>query len=191
MNKKSVITQILTEAADLKTKLCRDSHFIESIEKIADALITVKNNGGTIYMCGNGGSAADAMHFTEELVARYKRERPGIKAMHFIDGATLTCWGNDYGYPTAFARQAETFCTRNDVLIGLSTSGNSENIMLAFDAAKERGCKTIGILGKDGGRIKNNSDYAVVVPHQATERIQEAHIMIVHVLCEILETYEL
>jgi D-sedoheptulose 7-phosphate isomerase len=190
MDKKNLITQLLTEASDLKAKLCRDAQFIQALEQIASVLIATKQNGGTIYLCGNGGSAADAMHFTEELVARYKRERPGIKAMHFIDGPTLTCWGNDYGFNTAFARQAETFCSRNDVLIGFSTSGNSENVILAFAAAKERGCKTIAFLGKDGGRLKHSADYQIIVPHQATERIQEIHIVLVHILCEIIETHD-
>ena len=190
MEKKSVITEILKDAASLKEKISKDPSFIESIERVASCLLTSIRQGGTIYLCGNGGSSADAMHFTEELVARFKRERPGIRAMHFMDAATLTCWGNDYGYSTAFERQAQTFCSEKDVLIGISTSGNSENILLAINAAKKLGCKTVAFLGRDGGKIKNHTDFNIIVPHQATERIQEIHIVVVHILCELIETSE-
>ena len=149
------------------------------------------SRGGTIYACGNGGSTCDAMHLCEELVARYKRNRPGIKAMHFMDPSVLTCWGNDVGFDDAFARYAETFCTEKDVVIGISTSGNSRNVIAALTAAKARGSSVIGLLGRDGGVIAPLCNTAIIVPSQATERIQEAHITVIHIWCELLETLAL
>lgn len=184
---KDFVKGICREAAQLKLQISESDELCSKLGDTGRLLLKVSQQGGTIYACGNGGSAADAMHFCEELVARYKRERPGIKAMHFIDGATLTCWSNDYNYTTAFKRQAETFCSSKDVLVCFSTSGNSENIIEAMKAAKSRGCPTILVSGKDGGKGARVADYVLIVPAAATERIQEAHIMFVHIWCEILE----
>jgi D-sedoheptulose 7-phosphate isomerase len=128
------------------------------------------------------------MHFTEELVARYKRERPGIKAAHFHDPSVITCWSNDYTFETVFERQARTFCGPLDTLVGISTSGNSANVIRAVNAAKEKGTTTIGLLGKDGGKLATLCDIPLVVPSNATERIQEVHITFVHIFCELLES---
>ncbi|MCL4142152.1 UNVERIFIED_CONTAM: hypothetical protein GTU68_028180 [Idotea baltica] len=127
------------------------------------------------------------MHFTEELVARYKSNRPGYKAMHFMDPGTITCWSNDYEYESAFERQVETFCTDKDILMGISTSGNSANILKAIEKAKEKNCFTIVLMGKDGGITKGKADLELIVPSNATERIQEIHIMLIHLFCEFLE----
>lgn len=146
-------------------------------------------SGGTIFACGNGGSSNDAMHFVEELVARYKRERRGIKAMHFMDPAVLTCWSNDYDYATAFERQAQTFCGKNDILLAISTSGNSANVNKAVAVCKKNKAKTIALTGKDGGTLKNLADICFVVPANETERIQEVHITLIHIFCELIETH--
>jgi D-sedoheptulose 7-phosphate isomerase len=183
----SKIQDILRTSASIKNKLASDDNFMSEVAVAARRLIATVQAGGTIYSCGNGGSTADAIHLTEELVARYKRERPGIKAMHLMDAAVLTCWSNDYTFESVFERQVETFCGPSDCLIGISTSGNSKNIISAINAAKQKGAYTIGLLGKDGGALKSLCDTALVVPSQETERIQEAHITIIHIFCELLE----
>ena len=182
------VSAILTESSSLKASLAQDARFLASVSAAYNGIADAVSQGGTIYACGNGGSTCDAMHLCEELVARYKRSRPGVRAMHFMDPGILTCWGNDVGFDDAFARCAETFCTAKDVLVAISTSGNSRNVLAAVSKAKERGTKVIGLLGKDGGKIAPLCDTAVVVPAQATERIQEAHITVIHIWCELLET---
>ena len=182
------IQSLLQSSSDLKATLSKTPSFISAVAESAKRIKISLEKGGTIYSCGNGGSACDAMHFTEELVARFKRERKGFRAIHFGDVGMLTCWGNDYSYESAFERCAETFCTPNDVLLGISTSGKSKNVLKAFAKAKEKGTYTIGLTGKDGGEFPNSCDLSLVVPSQATERIQEAHITIIHIWCELLET---
>jgi D-sedoheptulose 7-phosphate isomerase len=189
----STVKSILEESINSKKTALEDVEFIKSISSAADRIKKMISDGGTLYICGNGGSTCDAMHFVEELVARYKRDRPGIKAMHFMDPSTLTCWSNDVGFESAFARQAETFCSSKDVFIGISTSGNSNNILEAIKAASNKGCYTIGLLGKGGGKIKEAADLSITVPKAvtATERIQEIHITVIHSLCEIIERWML
>jgi D-sedoheptulose 7-phosphate isomerase len=143
--------------------------------------------GNRLYACGNGGSACDAMHLVEELVARYKRDRPGLPAHHLVDGPTLTCWSNDYDFATVFRRQVETMVRPGDVLVAISTSGNSPNVVAAAAAARERGAIVVGLLGRDGGRLAALCDEPLVVPARDTERIQEGHITLIHLLCELVE----
>jgi D-sedoheptulose 7-phosphate isomerase len=184
----STITSIFTEAAALKASLARDAAFISAVGAAAKQLADCAKGGGTIFACGNGGSACDAMHLCEELVARYKRNRPGIKALHFMDPGVLTCWGNDFSFDEAFARYAETFCSGSDVLVAISTSGNSKNVLKAVEAAKAKGTFIVGLAGKDGGELASMSDIAIVVPSPSTERIQEVHITCIHIWCEVMET---
>ena len=143
--------------------------------------------GNRLYACGNGGSACDAMHLVEELVARYKRDRPGLPAHHLLDAPTLTCWSNDYDFATAFRRQVEAMARPGDVLVAISTSGSSANVLAAVEAARERSAVVVGLLGRGGGAIAPRCDEALVVPAEATERIQEAHITLIHLLCELVE----
>ncbi len=185
---KNTISKLLQDSASLKQKVAADASLVAVIEKAFLQIKKTVHCGGTVYACGNGGSACDAMHFTEELVARYKRERQGFRAMHFLDPGTLTCWSNDYSYEAAFERQARVFCTKNDILLGISTSGKSKNILAAFKAAREAGAYTIGLTGKDGGLFPSACDTAIIVPSQETERIQEVHITLIHIICELLET---
>jgi D-sedoheptulose 7-phosphate isomerase len=182
------VAQILSDSANLKNALSTDEKFVAGIASSCELLNKTIRQNGTIYACGNGGSTCDAMHLVEEFVARYKRERPGIKAAHFMDSAVMTCWSNDYSYEDAFRRYAETFCTDRDVLIAISTSGNSKNVLQAVKAAKSKGSKVIGLAGKDGGELGTVCDIALVVPSGLTERIQEVHITIVHIWLELLET---
>lgn len=183
----STIKEIVSKAATLTQKLSQDQNFLNKLGLAATILINAKANKGTIYSCGNGGSACEAMHLTEELVARFKRERPGIKAHHLLDPSIMTCWSNDYEFDAVFERQVKTFCTKKDCLVLFSTSGKSKNIIRAAQAAKEIGTPCVGILGKDGGEVAMMCDVALIVPSADTERIQEVHLLVVHVLCELLE----
>lgn len=179
-----LITEALEEAARVKHALIEQAPLIHRIAlRIADSF----RAGNRLYACGNGGSACDAMHLVEELVARYKRERPGLPAHHLMDPATLTCWSNDYEYATAFRRQVEAMVRPGDVLVAISTSGNSANILAAVEPARARGAVTIGLTGKDGGRLREMCDEVLLVPSDATERIQEGHIAVIHLLCELVE----
>ncbi|NBW40274.1 SIS domain-containing protein [bacterium] len=182
-----IAQDFLLESARLKQQLGENEGFLQAWQRAAQEIQVSVESGGTVYICGNGGSACDAMHFREELVARYKRERPGIRAHHFMDGATLTCWGNDYAYDTLFEREAKTFLREKDVLIAISTSGKSRNVIKAVEVANALNAPTIGLLGKDGGELVNMVKHALVVPSQETDRIQEVHITLIHAFCEFLE----
>jgi D-sedoheptulose 7-phosphate isomerase len=179
-----VIHAALEESARVKLAL-RDlgPQIARTATRLADAF----RAGNRLYACGNGGSACDAMHLVEELVARYKRDRPGLPAHHLLDAPTLTCWSNDYDFASAFARQVETMARPGDVLVALSTSGGSANVLAAVEAANAKGAVTIGLLGRGGGRLAPLCTEALVVPAEATERIQEAHITLIHLLCELVE----
>jgi D-sedoheptulose 7-phosphate isomerase len=181
---KALAEKHLSRSANVKNELCNQS---DTIARIADSIVATCSSGGTVYACGNGGSTCDAMHLVEELVARYSRERPGIRAQHFCDPSTITCWANDYEFDSVFERQVKTFLNKNDILVAFSTSGNSENIVRALKAAKEIGAKTIVLSGKDGGKSKSLASECLIVPSESTAHIQESHIAVVHILCEHLE----
>ncbi|MDF3820557.1 SIS domain-containing protein [Leptospira sp. 96542] len=160
------------------------------IQKTGEILVQSLNNSGILYFCGNGGSSCDASHIAAELVVRYKsgNERKAIPALALnSDQAVLTACSNDYGYEYIFKRQIEAFGKPNDVFVGLTTSGNSQNIILAHEAAKEIGMKTVLLLGGDGGKLKGLADSEIIVPSKTTARIQESHILIGHILCSIIE----
>lgn len=146
------------------------------------------DNGGKLISCGNGGSAADAQHFAAELTGRYLGDRPALPAVALnTDTSALTSIANDYGFEFVFSRQIEALGNKGDILFAISTSGNSANVMRAVEQARERGIYTVGLLGKDGGQLKEMVDQALVVNAQSTARIQEAHILILHLLCEGFE----
>lgn len=178
------ISQQLKDSSDTKLALAEKA---QAILDIGQQLVSVVKNGGTIFACGNGGSACDAMHLTEELVARYKRDRPGIKAQHFCDPSTITCWANDFNFDDVYARQVDTLVSDKDAVIVFSTSGNSENILRALAKANDKGAKTIAMLGKTGGKAKSLAKTSLIIERNETARIQEAHITVVHILCEYLE----
>jgi D-sedoheptulose 7-phosphate isomerase len=183
-----LVSKLLGESGSLKIALSKDEGFISSVTGSCQLLANALSANGTIFACGNGGSTCDSMHLVEELVARYKRDRPGLKAQHLMDSSVLTCWSNDVGFDDAFRRYVETFCSRDDVLVGISTSGNSKNVISAVKEAKKRQVPTVGLLGKDGGELARLCDVAITVPSQFTERIQEVHITIIHIWLELLET---
>ncbi len=155
------------------------------IMEATEAAVATLKRGNKILLCGNGGSAADAQHIAAELTGRYKTERlslPGIALT--TDTSALTAIGNDYGYDLVFARQVEGLANAGDLLIGISTSGNSKNVMLAFEKAKEKGCTCLAMTGRDGGKMKPLADINVIVPSDNTPRIQEMHILIGHTICQ-------
>ncbi len=144
--------------------------------------------GGTVYVCGNGGSAADAQHFAAELTGRYERDRPGYPAVALTtDSSALTAIANDYGFERIFARQLESLGRSGDLLVVISTSGNSPNLLEACRQARRQGIATIGLLGRDGGALAEAVDNAIVIAAERTSRIQEAHIFVLHQLCEPFE----
>ena len=160
----------------------------ESIEKSADLLINCLENSGTIFWCGNGGSASDSQHLAGELVGRFVGDRRPLKSISLTaDSAVTTCIVNDYGYKHIFSRQIEALGVEGDVLVGISTSGNSENIIRAFDVAKQRRILTIGLLGKGGGQCSAIVNQSIIVPSKSTARVQEMHILIGHILCDLIE----
>ena len=160
-------------------------------DKINEAINMARasyENGGKLLLMGNGGSAGDAQHIAAEFIGRYKKERRPVAAIALTtDSSILTCVGNDYGYDSVFARQVEGLAKKEDVVIAISTSGNSENVLRGVEKAREIGAQTIGLLGHQGGKLKDKVNLAIVVPSTDTARIQEAHITIGHIICEILD----
>lgn len=159
-----------------------------TINQVAVAIVEAIQRGNKILIFGNGGSAADAQHFAAELLGRYKKERRGLPAIALTtDTSALTAIGNDYGYDKVFSRQVEALASKGDVLVGISTSGNSLNVIDALKVGKTMGCLTIGMTGKDGGQIKGVSQVSLNVPIQNTPRVQEGHITLIHTICEWVE----
>lgn len=158
------------------------------IAEIVALLVNSFNRQGKLLVMGNGGSAADAQHFVAEIVSRFKMERRGLPAIALsTDTSILTAIGNDYGFDKVFRRQIEALAAPGDVVIGISTSGNSQNVQQALMLAREMGVHTIGLLGKDGGTIKDFCDLTLIVPSDDTPRVQEGHITIIHIVCDLLE----
>lgn len=156
----------------------------EAGDRIAQSL----RQGGKVMFCGNGGSAADSQHLAAEFTGRFIKDRRALAGLALsTDSSALTCIGNDYGFDDVFARQVDGLGRPEDCLVGISTSGNSTNVIRAFEVAREAGIFTIGLLGRDGGKLAALSDHAIVVPSDVTARIQEAHILIGHTLCGAVE----
>jgi len=182
---KDLIIKHLNEHKNLLDKF---DELNESIEKIANLLICCLESEGTIYWCGNGGSASDSQHLAAEFVGRYVNDRRPLKSIALnADSAVMTCIVNDYGYDQIFSRQVEALGTEKDVLIGISTSGNSKNVLNALDFANKKNMVTIGLLGNKGGKAGNIAQHSIIVPSKITARIQEIHILIGHILCDLVE----
>ena len=160
----------------------------EKLEQASLLVVETLKNGNKILLCGNGGSAADAQHIAAELTGRYKTERRGLPGIALTtDTSALTAIGNDYGYDRVFDRQVEALANKGDLLIGISTSGNSKNVLNALKTAREMGCKTLGLTGRDGGEMNILCDVNLVVPSNDTPRIQEMHILFAHTICQIID----
>lgn len=158
------------------------------LEKSAEKIIAAYNNGGVVYWLGNGGSASDAQHMAAELVGRFQKERKALPSFSLsTDTSLLTALSNDYDYSIIFARQLEAVCKSQDIVIALSTSGNSENILKGIEVAKSRGAFTIAFTGETGGKLKDKVDYCFLIPSKITARIQEATTLLCHMLCEQVE----
>ena len=183
------ISESITQSIAAKQSILTDSDFLARIEKAADMITTSLRNGGKIHFCGNGGSAADAQHLAAELSGRFYYDRPPLnaEALH-CNSSYLTAVGNDYGYEHIFARLLRGTGHKGDVLIGISTSGNSKNILYAYDVCKELGISIISMTGETGGKMREASDLLLNVPSTDTPRIQESHIMIGHIICELVES---
>ncbi|GFK32928.1 Phosphoheptose isomerase [Vibrio cholerae] len=183
-----LIRSELTEAADVLQKFLSDNHNIAQIEAAAKLIADSFRQGGKVLSCGNGGSHCDAMHFAEELTGRYRENRPGYPGIAISDPSHLSCVSNDFGYDYVFSRYVEAVGAKGDVLFGLSTSGNSGNILKAIEAAKAKGMKTIALTGKDGGKMAGLADVEIRVPHFGyADRIQEVHIKIIHIIIQLIE----
>ncbi|BCI75510.1 D-sedoheptulose 7-phosphate isomerase [Vibrio cholerae] len=183
-----LIRSELTEAADVLQKFLSDDHNIAQIEAAAKLIADSFKQGGKVLSCGNGGSHCDAMHFAEELTGRYRENRPGYPGIAISDPSHLSCVSNDFGYDYVFSRYVEAVGAKGDVLFGLSTSGNSGNILKAIEAAQAKGMKTIALTGKDGGKMAGLADVEIRVPHFGyADRIQEVHIKIIHIIIQLIE----
>ena len=158
------------------------------IQTASTIIVDALKNGNKVLLCGNGGSAADAQHIAAELTGRYKTERRGLPGIALTtDTSALTAIGNDYGYDRVFDRQVESLANSGDVIIGISTSGNSKNVVSALKLGQELGCKTVGFTGRDGGSMNDVCDVNLVVPSDNTPRIQEMHILFGHTICQIID----
>ena len=164
------------------------SNLDESIEKSAKLLINCLKNDGAVFWCGNGGSDSDSQHLAGELVGRFVDERKPLKSIALTaDSAVMTCIVNDYGYEHIFSRQIEALGSKEDGLVGITSSGNSKNVINALEVAKNKGVRTIGLLGKGGGLAKAFVDESIIISSKSTARVQEMHILIGHILCDLIE----
>lgn len=171
-----------------KTKLLENTKVIETVESLSKVIAGALQTGHKLILCGNGGSASDALHFAGEIIGRFQKERKAWPVVVLnTDVATMTAIANDYGYDEVYARQAEAHVNAGDIFIGISTSGNSTNVKNALCVAKENGAITAALLGKDGGTIKDIAEYPIIIPCSVTARIQECHILLIHIICEIVE----
>ncbi len=183
-----LVFDIFDESASLKREFVEE--YAEDIVNLGILMGKRLKAGYKILICGNGGSAADSQHFAAEIVGRFEKERKGYPAVALTtDTSALTAIGNDYGFDRIFSRQVEALGQKGDILIGISTSGNSENVIKAVEVAKEIGIFTVGFLGKDGGKLKEIVDKAFIVKHPSTARIQEVHLTLEHTLCKIIDMY--
>jgi D-sedoheptulose 7-phosphate isomerase len=185
-----LVADRLRESIEVKRAILANDDSLELIHEAALACIRVLKSGGKIILFGNGGSAADAQHIAAELIGRYLRDRRALAAIALTTNASsLTAIANDYNYEEIFSRQIEAIGCKGDLAIGISTSGNSKNVIRALSAAKKKGLVTVGMTGSSGGKLRDETDYCLCIPSEQTPRIQEAHIVVGHVLCEIIEEH--
>jgi len=184
-----LIRQRAGESANVSAALPADPDLVRTTAEVAFLLTVALRQGRRIFFFGNGGSAADAQHLAAELVGRYRRERPGLPAIALtVNASSLTAIGNDYSFDSVFSRQIEALGSAGDVAVAISTSGTSRNILAAVEAAKSKGLVTVGMTGRTGGQLRGIVEWCLCIPSDETPRIQECHILIGHILCEIVET---
>ncbi len=178
----------ISDSIETKQKILANSDMLETVEKISDVIVNAYNADKKVMTAGNGGSAGDAQHFAGELVSKFYFDRPGLSAFSLsTDTSILTAIGNDYGYEHSFARQVQANAKEGDVFIGISTSGNSKNIVLALNEAKKKGCVTVGLIGEKACQMDDLCDYTLKVPSSVTPTIQESHLMLEHMICALVE----
>lgn len=176
------------QALKLLEDFAADERNTDAIRLAGDLMVQTLKNSGKIISCGNGGSLCDAMHFAEELTGRFRHDRQPLPAMAIADPAHITCVGNDYGFDYIFSKYIEAHGQCGDILLVITTSGNSVNILNAVEEARRKGMKVVGLTGKNGGRLRDKCDVAIVVPwNEYSDRIQEVHIKIIHILIEYIE----
>jgi D-sedoheptulose 7-phosphate isomerase len=182
------IKNIIRASVDVKNNILLDDKILQTVKDCVYILVTAFKNGNKVLFCGNGGSAADAQHLAAELSGRFYIDRDALpaEALH-CNTSYLTAIGNDYGYDVIYSRLIKGIGNKGDVLVGLSTSGNSKNILNAFEIAKEKGMITIAFTGESGGKLKKLADHLINVPSDDTPRIQESHIMLGHIICQLAE----
>lgn len=182
------IKSIISSSIVVKEKILSDDAMLQTVKDCVQVFVTAFKNGNKVLFCGNGGSAADAQHLAAELTGRFYTDRDALpaEALH-CNTSYITAIGNDYGYDVIYSRLIKGIGNKGDVLVGLSTSGNSKNILNAFKIAKEKGMITIAFTGESGGKLKEYADHLINVPSEDTPRIQESHIMLGHIICQLTE----
>ena len=182
------IRKIISESVEVKNRVLQNEKLLKEVEEVASLIVKALKNGNRIYFCGNGGSAADAQHLAAEFSGRFYIDRDALpaEALH-CNTSYMTAVGNDYGYDVVYARLIKGIGVKGDFLFGISTSGNSTNIIKAFEVAREKGIITVGFTGDTGGKMKSLSDHLLNVPSTNTPRIQESHIMLGHIICQLVE----
>jgi len=187
METKQIIENFINGSIEAKKKMLDEGQIVY-IQTIANKIIEAYQNGKKLIVFGNGGSASDALHFAAEIVCRFEKNRKAIPAIALTENiSTLTAIGNDYGYEYVFSRQLEAFAQKGDIAIAITTSGNSINVINAVDSAKKMGMFVIGLTGADGGQLKVKSDMCYCAPSKNTARIQECHILLIHIVSKIIE----
>ncbi len=187
---KQAIKPLIQDCLDVHAKVLRDEDLIARIEKAAQTIKDALKAGNKILIFGNGGSAADSQHFATELVSRFQKEREAYAAISLTtDTSLLSAVGNDYDFSKVFARQLEALGRPGDIAFAISTSGGSRNVLAAVETAKIKGLKTIALTGGTGGGLAQTADLALIVPSKTTARIQEVHILIIHIICQLIEDY--
>ncbi len=181
------ITEAFQEAHRTLESFMGNSDNIEKMQQALNFFVKTLKDDGRILSCGNGGSMCDSMHFVEELTGRFRKDRPPLAAMSMGDPSHITCVANDYGYEYIFSRHVEAWGRKGDTLLAISTSGNSENVIKAVEAAKKKQMNIVGLLGKSGGKLKEMVDIPLIVDNQVSDRIQEIHIKLIHIFIEGIE----
>lgn len=187
MDTSTVWKNALTEAQNTLAQFLSEPQQLKRCSEFSEMVLKTINSGGNLFSCGNGGSHCDAMHFSEEFTGRYRKDRKAVGALALGNAPHVTCVANDYGFEHIFSRELEGLGRAGDLLIGLSTSGNSQNVINAFLSAKKMNIKTVGLLGRNGGKLKELADLAIVIPAETSDRIQEMHIKLLHTVIESVE----
>lgn len=189
MSDLSTIKQELQEAASVLDNFMNEEANLQSIQEAANMIVKAIKEGGIVYSCGNGGSSCDAAHFAEEMTGRFRDDRDPLPAIAINDAAHITCTSNDFGYERIFSRFLRGVGKKGDVLLAISTSGNSENVLLAAEFAKQKGIQVVALTGNKGGKLAEFADVEIRVPHDGyADRIQEVHIKVIHILIQLIES---